>query len=71
MSRDIRVLYAMEDDAVITELVSIARLHCRLALEYSRATTTTDRRKAIGKQIDSLRVARNALLERFAERESV
>jgi hypothetical protein len=67
MSRSVWLV--MEDDTIAAELLSIARLHCKLALEHSRATTTLDRRKAIIKQIDRLRAAREAVLERFAERE--
>lgn len=66
---DYRVHYAMEDDTAAGELIRAARLHCRLALEHSRATTTFDRRKAIIKQIESLRAAREAVLERYGERE--
>lgn len=68
---NITVYKAMEDDTASGKLVSIARLHCKLVLEHGRALTPPERRKAIIKEIESLRVARNALLERFAERESV
>lgn len=68
---NITVYKAMEDDTAAGKLVSIARLHCKLALEHSRATTTPDRRKAIVKQIESLRAAREAVLERFGERKRV
>ncbi|OBR66717.1 hypothetical protein A7K91_00085 [Paenibacillus oryzae] len=69
MSRSIWL--AMKDDIAAGELVSTARLHCKLALEHGRATTSLERRRAIIKEIEGLRAARNALLERFAERESV
>lgn len=69
MSRDYRVHYAMEDYVAAAELVRAARLHCRLVLEHSRATTTIDRRKAIIKQIENLRASREAILERFVEQE--
>ena len=61
----------MEDVNTATELIEIIRRHCKLALEHGRATTSPDRRKAIIKEIESLRMARNAILERFTKCESV
>ena len=70
MSRDYRVRYVMEDEAAATELITAARLHCKLSLVYGMVTTTPDRRKAIIKIVESLRVARETILGRFKERES-
>lgn len=62
---------AIHDDIAAAEFIEDARRHCKLALEHGRTTTSPDRRRAICKEIESLRMARNAILEQFTKCESV
>lgn len=51
------------DDAILAQLLEIAKRHCNLVLEHGNAQTTAARRLEIYKEIQSLRSARNALIE--------
>ncbi len=46
------------DDTQTQMLLSIARKHCKLALEHSQASTTWERRREIVEEIQSLRMIR-------------
>lgn len=53
------------DDTQEQLLLSIARQHCRLAVEYSKANTNTLRRRQIIEEIQSLRTLRDDLIAKW------
>ncbi|ALS28932.1 MULTISPECIES: hypothetical protein [Paenibacillaceae] len=57
------------DDTQTSMLLSIARRHCKLVLEHGKAGTSQERRREIVEEIQSLRSAREALIEelKFSE----
>lgn len=58
-----RPLVGLElDDTQTQMLLSIARKHCKLALEHSQANTTRERRREIIEEIQSLRSIRDDLI---------
>ncbi len=62
--RNRRSLIGLEvDDATLAQLLEIAKRHCYLVLEYGKAQTTAARRLEIYREIQSLRSARDALIE--------
>ncbi|MGE7271513.1 hypothetical protein ACQKK5_08655 [Brevibacillus panacihumi] len=50
------------DDTQTQMLLSIARKHCKLALEHSQASTAWERRQEIIEEIQSLRSIRDDLI---------
>ncbi|OPH47816.1 hypothetical protein BC351_39520 [Paenibacillus ferrarius] len=53
------------DDATSAQLLEIARRHCKLALEHGRAMTTVIRRREVIEEIQSLRLARQNLIQQL------
>lgn len=51
------------DDYSLAQLLEIARRHCNLVLEHGKAHTTAARRSEISEEIQSLRSAREALID--------
>lgn len=50
------------DDATMSELVELSRLHAKLALEHCQSETSPERRFAIRVQIQNIRLYREGLI---------
>jgi len=48
------------DDTTLTQLLEMARRHCKLVLEHGRAQTSAERRREIREEIETLRSEREA-----------
>jgi hypothetical protein len=57
---------SLDDAAITSALLNIARLHVKLALEHSNKNTLPCRKEVIRAEIQRLRMERDRILERKA-----